>query len=100
MTGESVDLNAFKQVSLYIYVGGFDTNDALDWRELSTAQTDAIKTMLNYPGDPVLAHRWPLAESIYDSIGADATFVVYPGVQHTITNEMFEDLKNFFISHR
>ena len=100
LTGEAFDQGAFQQVPLYIYVGGSDTNDALDFRGMSTAQADAIKQLFNYPNDRLLANRWPLAESMYTSVGANATFVVYPGVGHTITEQMFEDLLNFFVANR
>ncbi len=100
VAGKSFNLNAFKQVALYIYVGGIDYNDALDFRGLTTADQDAIKLLLNYPADRLLANRWPLAEAIFDSVGAKATFTVYPGVSHTITDEMFDDLAAFFEAQR
>jgi dienelactone hydrolase len=94
------NLDAFRQVALYIYIGGTDTNDAVDFRGIHPADQDRIKQLLHYPDDPILANRWPLAESIYTSVGANATFVVYPGVPHTITGEMFDDLLQFFRNHR
>ncbi|MGC9450043.1 MAG: Ig-like domain-containing protein [Oceanipulchritudo sp.] len=100
IAGQGFNLQAFKQVALFIYVGGSDYNDALDWRGLTTEEENAIKALLNYPADRLLANRWPLAESIYESVGANATFRVYPGVAHTITEDMFDDLRAFFSSHR
>jgi hypothetical protein len=29
-----------------------------------------------------------------------AAFVLYPGVGHTMTNQMLEDIKSFFASHK
>jgi pimeloyl-ACP methyl ester carboxylesterase len=100
LSGHAFDLSAYRQVALYIYVGGSDTNDALDLRGISSADTSLIHAMLNYPADPILANRWPLAESIFNSVNADATFVVYPGIAHTITTDMFDDLLQFFAAHR
>jgi dienelactone hydrolase len=100
LTGHAFDQDVFKNVPLYIYVGGSDTNDALDFRGMTTSEQDAVKQLLNYQNDWIIANRWPLAESIYNSIGANATFVVYPGVGHSITNDMFEDLRSFFSANR
>jgi hypothetical protein len=50
--------------------------------------------------EPYISDRWPIAQEIYDSVQASAQFVTYPGVAHTITFEMFEDVKNFFASHK
>ncbi len=62
--------------------------------------TSLHRALLNWPADLILAHRWPLAKAMYDSVGADACFVVYPGIGHRITPEMFEDIKEFFRAHR
>jgi len=35
-----------------------------------------------------------------EMVQARAQFVIYPGVAHTITYEMFEDVKKFFASHK
>lgn len=100
IAGQAFNLQAFRQVAFFIYVGGTDYNDALDWRGMDAGEAAQIKQLLNYPADPLLANRWPLAESIYASVGADATFRVYPGVAHTITEEMFDDLSAFFQANR
>jgi pimeloyl-ACP methyl ester carboxylesterase len=100
LTGEAFDLETFRQVPLYIYVGDVDTNDALDVRGMSTDEKNQVCQLLNCSPNPVLAQRWPLAEAMYDSVGANAEFVVYPGVGHTITSQMFEDMAAFFREHR
>ena len=100
LTGRPVDLETFRQVALYIYVGGIDTNDALDTRGMTSDEKTAICQWLNCAPNPLLAERWPAAEAIYDSVGANAQFVVYPGVAHTITPSMFDDIQAFFRPHR
>lgn len=100
LTGAGFDLSAFQQLPLYIYVGGVDTNDAFDVRGMSETEKAQVRQFLNWPSDPVLASRWPLAQTIYQSVGSQAEFVVYPGVAHTITSEMFDDLLAFFRQHR
>ncbi len=100
LTGQSFNLESFRQVPLYIYVGGADTNDAFDTRGMTAGEKNLVNQFLNWPSEPLLANRWPLAESIYNSVGANATFIVYPGVGHTITSSMYDDLLAFFRKHR
>jgi predicted esterase len=100
VAGQAFDLPAFRQAAFFIYVGGSDYNDALDWRGMSSGDVEQVKQLLNYPADRLLANRWPLAESIYSSVGANATFKVYPGVAHSISQDMFNDLRTFFQTHR
>jgi pimeloyl-ACP methyl ester carboxylesterase len=100
LTGRPFDLETFRQVALYIYVGSIDTNDALDTRGMTADEKTAICQWLNCGPHVVLAERWPLAQAIYDSVGANAQFVIYPGVAHTITSSMFDDVLAFFRQHR
>jgi hypothetical protein len=100
LTGSPFDLDTFRQVSLYIYVGDVDTNDALDTRGLAADEKSEVCQLLNCSPNPVLAQRWPLAEAMYQSVGANARFVIYPGVAHTITPQMFTDIAAFFSEHR
>ena len=104
LSGEPFDLQAYRRVPHYTYVGDLDTNDALDLRnydeELESDEIDAICGWLNCDPFPLVADRWPLAQQMYGSVQAASQFVVYPGVAHTITQAMFDDIKAFFEMHR
>lgn len=39
--------------------------------------------------------RWSMAQSLYKDAGCDARFVLYPGVEHTITKEIQNDILQF-----
>lgn len=73
LTGKQIDLQTYFKVPLYLYVGDQDGN---------------------YDAD-----LWLLAEQFYGSAGANAQIVLYPGVGHTITGEMYDDLGGFFRRH-
>ncbi len=79
----------------YIYVGDMDDNDAVGFSDgFDLADRDLIYELF---GDPVyIWKRWPIAEEIYDSVQNSSQFVIYTGIGHTITGEMFEDIKRFF----
>ncbi|MCB1122090.1 MAG: hypothetical protein KJT03_11110, partial [Verrucomicrobiae bacterium] len=100
LTGQAFNLEAFRQIPQFIYVGDIDTNDAFDVRGLTEEEKNDIRAFLNSPADPIIAHRWPLAQEIYDSVGSQAEFVTYPGVAHTITEAMFDEIRTFFAEHR
>jgi len=100
LTGNPFDLNAFRAVPKYIYVGDQDTNDALDIRGMPQEDREAICQLLNCNPYPYIANRWPISEQMYDSAGANGQFKIYPGVAHHFTEEIWSDLKAFFEQHK
>lgn len=100
LVGEAPNVAAFAQLPMFIYVGSIDTNDAYDIRGMPAATGAAIKVLLNSPADPYIANRWPTAAAIYRSVGSVAVFKVYPGVGHSYSTEINNDLVTFFASHR
>jgi hypothetical protein len=48
----------------------------------------------------VLADRWPIADQMHAAVNIPNTFVVYPGVAHTISADMPSDLLAFFETHK
>jgi pimeloyl-ACP methyl ester carboxylesterase len=102
LVGKPFDLATFRSVPLYIYVGGEDTNGGMEYalRGMSEEERSQVAGLLNWPQDPVRANRWPLIRTIYESVGANAQLVIYPGVGHTLTPQMLADVRAFFQSHR
>jgi hypothetical protein len=98
--GKPFDLETYKRVPHYIYVGDIDQNDALDTRSFPSNEVTAICSWLDCSPFPWIADRWPKSEQIYDSVDANAQFIVYPRVAHTITPQMFADVQNFFNQKR
>jgi len=100
LVGTAPDVPVFAALPLFIYVGSVDTNDAYDLRGMASAERTAIMALLNAPQDPYIANRWPTAQAIYQSVGSVATFRVYPGVGHSYSTEIINDLTAFFAAHR
>ncbi len=100
LTGRTFPLETFRNIALYLYVGSQDTNDGLDVRGIPETEKVQIHALLNWPSDPFIANRWPLAEAMYNAAGANATVVIYPGVDHRISQEMYQDLAAFFRQNR
>jgi dienelactone hydrolase len=88
VAGTPFNLKEFKRVPLYLYLGDQDDN----W------DSQDVSTELHFLGDTI-QKRWVVAEDIYQSIGSSAKFVLYPGVGHTITNDMWLDIEAFLIKY-
>jgi hypothetical protein len=84
----------FRQVAHYIYMGAFDRNDTLPsrdaWRE---EEADIIKKAL---AEKMMPDRWELSRNIYHQQKLPAQLVTYNGVAHSITDEMQDDVTDFF----
>ena len=89
VTGEPFNMNEFKKVPLFLYLGDQDDN----W------DSQDVSTELHFLGETI-QERWVVAEDIYQSIDSSAEFVLYPGVGHIITNDMWLDIEAFLIKHR
>ena len=44
--------------------------------------------------------RRPISESMYESVDITEQFVVYPGIAHTISDDMYADMIKFFKAHK
>lgn len=73
ITGEQIDLDTYFKVPIYLYVGDQDGN---------------------YDED-----LWQTARQFYESAGANVQLVLYPGVGHTMTAQMWSDIRSFFERH-
>lgn len=93
IVGKDFDLEKFKLVPQYIYVGDQDDNDAV-----SCSDNDGGGQLIcALFGDPqYIWERFQKAQQIFESVQARATFKIYPGVGHTITSEIYLDANKFF----
>jgi hypothetical protein len=93
LTGLEFDLDTFRTIPLLFFLGGDDTNDSVPHTDsYNEADRDLVVELFGYmPVD-----RWPVAESIYASVGAIADFELYSGVPHTITLTEIRKMRSFF----
>lgn len=97
LTGQPFDLAAYQAVPQLIYMGTLDDNDSLDytdgWDKEAAAQVDRL-----FGADPLT--RWPQAEALYRSAGANVHFLLVEGVGHdrkalqTVSTQFFADVLN------
>jgi len=84
LVGYSFDMENFKNTPLYFYLGDQEPYNV---------------TLNTYIGTTPVS-RWPIAEEIYNSVGCNCEFVLYPGVGHEITDQTDEDVEAFLLQYR
>lgn len=97
LLGEPLDMAEVRAVPLYIYMGDADTNDSVPFDDSYDPEQRELVNRL-FGTTPIA--RWPHAQAIYAAAGMNAIFVLYPGVGHTITNQMLDDIADFFEASR
>lgn len=43
--------------------------------------------------------RWEISKSLYKQAGLNAEFKLYQGVKHTVSPEMRDDIRHFFLKY-
>ncbi|GEM_PF-737468 len=95
LTGTPADLETFKAVPQFLFMGDQDTNDSVVFRDGYEAADEALIFRL-FGRTPV--QRWPAARRLYGEAGCNARFVLYPGVGHQVTEAMTDAIVEFFLS--
>lgn len=93
LVGRSFDMETFKKVPMYFYIGSRDKNDSVPFDDSYEAEDRPVIND-NFGNSPV--ERWPLAEQIYKKCNCSAEFVTYPLVGHRVTRKMGKDIFDFF----
>lgn len=92
LTGSPFDIDTFRTIPIYFYLGDQDANDSVPFQDSFT--TDQRDLILNHFGPNPLS-RWSIAERLYQEIGSIAQFAIYPGVGHATTDETKRDVLDF-----
>lgn len=93
LVGEPFDLERFRAVDQFIYLGENDENDTLPYDDSWSQEQRSIAT--DVYGEDMQEDRFPYAESVYEEVGAAAEFKIYEGVGHRVTREILGDVVAF-----
>jgi len=88
IVGNDFDIQTFKSVPLYFYLGDQDPD-----------QMGGEEQQLMFQYGSTATARFPEAEKIYESVGCTCQFVLYPGVAHEVSSDELEDIITFFSNH-
>ncbi len=87
-------LKDYKQVSQFIYMGGFDRNDTYPY---SDAWDDGERQIIaNHIARKMMPDRWEKSQKVLNNMKLPIQLVTYSGKGHTITKEMKQDIIAFF----
>ena len=92
VTGTEVDMRELRRVPFMIFMGDNDDNDAVPYGDAYENEDRAVIFPL-FGLTPI--ERWEAAKNMYTQAGLNAEFKLYPGVGHTVTNEMKDDVRAF-----
>ena len=93
IAGIRFNLEEYKKVAQYIYMGEIDDNDTLPFND--AFNEDERQIVIKILGSE-MKKRWEKSKEIYNQFGIPAQMVMYKGVGHTITPEVENDIINFF----
>lgn len=93
MAGVRFDMEKYKKVAQYIYMGDMDDNDTLPYDDaFNENERQLVKQVIGED----MKGRWKKTKRIYEQLDIPAQMVMYQGVGHSITPEMEEDIIEFF----
>jgi pimeloyl-ACP methyl ester carboxylesterase len=92
VTGRDVNMRELRRVPLLIFMGDRDDNDAVPYGDAYENEDREVILPL-FGSTPI--ERWAAAKTFYSQAGLNAEFKLYPGVGHTVTNEMRQDVRAF-----
>ncbi len=93
IAGIRFNLEEYRKVAQYIYMGERDDNDTLPYSD--AFNEDERQIVIKVLGRE-MRKRWEKSKEIYDYFEIPAQMVMYKGVGHIITPEIENDIINFF----
>lgn len=98
LTGKPFNEEAFKEISIYYYMGYLDENDTLPFTDAYDPEDQ--QTLRELLGEHMIYDRWPKSIEIFESINSQVQFNVYNDTAHEIKSEMWQDIIKFFQKNR
>lgn len=97
VSGKKINIKQLRKVPLFIFLGDKDDNDSVKFGD-SYDDEDRDLIMPLFGQLPV--DRWETVKSLYSEAGLNAEFKLYPGVGHTVTPAMRDDIRAFLLKYR
>lgn len=97
VSGVAPQLEVWRRVAQFIYIGADDDNDAVLFSDGYT--DDERATVFRVIGEKMQPDRWERCQAVYREAGANVTFRTYPGVGHVTNPLMVAAIVDFFRTH-
>lgn len=95
ITGDTFDMNTYRQIPQFIYMGKLDENDAVQFDD---AYSKKERKIINDHIGRKVQERYLECQSIYLKKNIQATFKTYENVGHWTTSGMNLEVIKFFLS--
>ena len=97
VAGRSLDRKALQKVAFFMFLGDKDDNDSVTFGDgYDTEDKDLVFEL--FGKTPV--ERWEISRKFYVENKLKAEFKLYPGVKHTVTEQMIADVAAFFRANK
>ena len=97
LSGKPFNLNEYKKVPTFYYLGDKDENDAVVYRDAYSVEHEKI-IFRHFGEKPTL--RWGVSTQLLRSGGANLISKLYPDVGHMIPRETNQDIQSFILQYR
>lgn len=87
------DLEEYIRIPQFIYMGSLDDNDTLPYED---AFGDEERALIKQFLGSDMHKRWEKSKQIYEQLKIPVQMVMYEGIGHTVTDEVLEDIIQFF----
>jgi hypothetical protein len=92
--GREFDLETYRKIPQFIYMGAQDNNDAALFEDAYSSKEQ--KKIFKAIGKTMLPDRWEKCKSVYEANGINATFKLYPDIGHGTNGKMHSEIAEFF----
>jgi dienelactone hydrolase len=97
VTGKKFDLKKAQKVPMFIFLGDKDDNDSVVFGD---SYEDEDKNLVFELFGKTPVERWEISKTLYRQSNMNAEFRLYPNVKHTVSAEMRDDIKEFFLKNK
>jgi hypothetical protein len=95
ISGQRFDAASWQRLPQFLFMGGADTNDAVQFDDSYSLRDRTI--IHDLIGRNMMPDRWRRCESIYAQAGARATFRTYPDLGHGTNGRVHADVAAFLL---
>lgn len=97
VAGRKLDLAGLRKVPMFVFLGDKDDNDSVPFGDsYDDEDRELIFPLLGKK--PV--DRWEISKALYKEAGLNAEFRLYPGVDHTVTAQIRDEILAFLLKHK
>ncbi|MFO8023226.1 MAG: GNAT family N-acetyltransferase [Perlabentimonas sp.] len=95
VTGNKFQIDLFKKVPQFYFMGELDENDAIPYRDAySPNESETIYSLIG--SEEMLPKRWDFCKKTYQDVGVNAKIKTYKKIGHEQPLQVKKDVVNFF----